>query len=485
MSSLYVKPLRVYLILGALAIWGVFSGLGLSTSLFPMSSQATVSVSVSYGSYSSKQFYDSVGRDLEGLLQSVKALEVPVENLRADYRDRSANYRVRFEWGADPAEAAKSVETRVNSFLNRFEKDIRDSAHVSAWRQNQGFFAVSFYSPLRPLDELHRVMEPFVRPLNARVADAEGVSLYNPNAKEITVLLQPERMAQYGVGSRQIEGAIADSIFALNGGTLRIGEREYQVRLPKRAETTDILANIRVSPVGTRVVLLKDVATLRVIPSEDNNQRFRTSGVDSLILFANPKEGGNIKRMSDEIMANLEASRAQWPADVQFRVIVNPAEFIDRSIKGVLHEVAIAAFLAVLVLFFFIGSFRNVITAAIEIPLSLLLAFILMKLAGMNLNLISLGGLALSAGMNVDASVVVLENIFRHFDGKPKNLSFEEKTRLVGEAVSEVRLPILASTIASLVVFLPLIFTRGLTNSLLGDLAKAVIFSHGLSAIVA
>jgi len=114
------------------------------------------------------------------------------------------------------------------------------------------------------------------------------------------------------------------------------------------------------------------------------------------------------------------------------------------------------------------------------------MAFILMRITGMNLNMISLGGLALSAGMNVDASVVVLENIVRHFElSKEKKLSYEEKVQLVINAVGEVRAPIIASTIASLVVFFPLIFTQGLTHSLLGDLAKAVIFSHGLSAIVA
>src|SRR5262249_1899444 len=141
--------------------------------------------------------------------------------------------------------------------------------------------------------------------------------------------------------------------------------------------------------------------------------------------------------------------------------------------------------LAVLVLFCFIGSFKNVVTAAIEIPLSLLMAFILMRLTGMNLNLISLGGLALSAGNNVDSSVVLLENIFLHFEGKKAAMSYHDKALLLLDAVNEVKLPIIASTIASLVVFLPLIFTKGLTNSLLGDLAKAVIFSHGLSAVVA
>ena len=120
--------------------------------------------------------------------------------------------------------------------------------------------------------------------------------------------------------------------------------------------------------------------------------------------------------MSDQIMEGLKLIEKDWPKDIEYKVLVNPSEFISNSIMGVIKEVMLAAFLAVVVLFCFIGSFKNVITAAIEIPLSLFMAFILMRLTGMNLNLISLGGLALSAGMNVDASVVVLENIFRHFE---------------------------------------------------------------------
>jgi Cu/Ag efflux pump CusA len=108
--------------------------------------------------------------------------------------------------------------------------------------------------------------------------------------------------------------------------------------------------------------------------------------------------------------------------------------------------------------------------------MSIVLAFILMKLTGMNLNLISLGGLALSAGMNVDGSVVVMENIFRHFEKAKANMNFKEKLDLLMIAVNEVKLPIIASTIASIVVFAPLIFTRGLSSAILGDLAKAVVF---------
>lgn len=485
MQGLYSRPIRVYLLLGALALWGIYSGLNLSISLFPMSNQPTVGVQIAYGSYSSQQFFDSIGRDIEPILQSAKADGVPVEKITATYQEKSVRYAITFDWGANPDEAVKVLRNAATGQLARYEDGIRNSLEVYSWNSGGGSFFVSFYSPLRSLDEVYQILEPLITPLASKIPDAGNFGLWNPNQKELTIRLSPEKLAQYRITTREVESAINDSIFAFSGGTLQLGEKQYQIALPKKAAGVEQLGLIRVSPVGQEPVLLKDVAQLEVAVTQESAQRFRTSGIESLILFSMPKEGGNVKRMSDDIMAQISATASQWPSDIQFNVLVNPSDTINRSISGVLKEVGIAAFLAVLVLFFFIGSFRNVITAAIEIPLSLLMAFILMKLTGMNLNLISLGGLALSAGMNVDASVVVLENIFRHFEGKPKGLSFEEKTRIVVGAVKEVLQPIIASTLASLVVFLPLVFTRGLTNSLLGDLAKAVLFSHGLSAVVA
>ena len=485
MGLIYRSPLRVYLLLGALGIWGIISGFGLSVSLFPMSNQTTVSVSVGYGSYASKQFNESVGHPLEGILQGIRINGVPVTNLKTDYRDQNVNFRLKFDWGANPEEALRIVETRTSAYLSAYEDTIRNSLRVNSWHENQGFFAMSFYSPLRSLDEIYQIMNPMVVSFSSRIQDAENIGLFNPNKKEITVRLIPERLAVYQLTTTEVERALKSAIFSLNAGSIKMGEKAYELSIPKKVSSPEQLENVRVSPVGQDPILLKDIATIRTTTTEESMQRFKTSGVESLILFADPKEGGNIKRMSDEVAAEVERIKPLLPADIKYQVIVNPSDFINNSIRGVISEVGMAAFLAVLVLFFFIGSLKNVITAAIEIPLSLVMAFIFMKYFGMNLNLISLGGLALSAGMNVDASVVVLENIFRHFEGKPHNLTYEEKLKIVITAVQEVRLPIIASTIASLVVFLPLVLTRGLTNALLGDLAKAVIFSHGLSAIVA
>lgn len=483
--GLYSRPLRVYFLLGALAIWGIVSGWNLSISLFPMSNQPRMNVGLSYGSYSSKQFFDSIGRDLEGTLQQCKADGVAVEKLNATYNPSGVNYSITFGWGADPEEANRAVTNAVNAKLASVETSIRDSLSVWSHNSSGGSFFVSFYSPMRSLDEVYQILDPLVASLASKIPDAGNLGLWNPNGKELSVQIKPEKLALYNLSTRQLESAIRDAIFSFGGGTLHVGEKDFQIQLPKKAEGVEALENIRISPPGQAPVLLRDVAKIELKVTLQSSQRFRTGGVDSLILFGFPKEGGNVKRMADQITENLDKLSTQWPSDIRYNILVNPSESINSSIQGVLREVGLAAFLAVVVLFFFIGSFRNVITAAIEIPLSLLMAFIFMRLVGMNLNLISLGGLALSAGMNVDASVVVLENIFRHFEGKPHGLPYAEKAKIVGEAVREVRLPIVASTLASLVVFLPLVFTRGLTNSLLGDLAKAVLFSHGLSAVVA
>ncbi len=509
MLDLYTKPLRVYIILAALALWGILSASQLPISLFPKSSQVTVAADIPYGSFSSQQYFESYGRDLEGQLQGLKINsdsltgKISVKTLKAEYRNHNAHYTIQFEWGADADQAIKEVNNKVQTVMSAADDGVRQGISVRSWRENQGFYALSFYSPMRSLDEIYSILNSLITPISAKITDAEGVGLYNPNKKEISIIVSPEKLAQYEITTLTVHRAVQEAVTSLNGGTLKMGDKEYQLNLPRSASTVEELQNIRLTSIDKSPIFLKDLAEIKLAQTEASRQKFKTNGVESIILFADPKEGGNIKNMADQITAELSKIEHQWPQDIQYKVLVNPSDFINNSVLGVLREVLIAALLAVIVLFIFIGSLKNVATAAIEIPLSLIMAFILMRLTGMNLNMISLGGLALSAGMNVDASVVVLENIFRHFELHKQNnilslnknlqsnktssysLSYADKCQIVLTAVNEVKLPIIASTIASLVVFAPLVFTNGLTNSLLGDLAKAVIFSHGLSAIVA
>jgi hydrophobic/amphiphilic exporter-1 (mainly G- bacteria), HAE1 family len=485
-SKLYANPIRVYLLLGFIALVGVYSGLRLPVSLFPNSSKPEVFMRISYGGSTAEEFLNTYGDALEEQLKKLSGEGVEVERVESTYRPQGVDYKIEFKWGVDPNAAQRETERAVNSFAARLPQEVRDSIG-GPWldNENTGFFAMSFYSETRDLNALYDLIEPMLGPRISQVPDAQDPGLWNPSRNEIRIELIPEAMASLQLVPRHIHSALQSTLGSYTGGSVTIGTNQLQVQIPRPIQKVTDLALVPIPTPSGRLVHLGDVSRINQGPKSMDSRSFKTSGTPSLILFATPKPGGNVKKMSEDMLAVVKDLAPQFPKDVKYRELVDPSEFIRSAVKNVVVEVGLAALLAVIVLFVFIGSFRNVITAAIEIPLSMVLAFILMRLTGMNLNLISLGGLALAAGMNVDASVVVMENIFRHFEMKPGPHDFNARLRIITEAVREVQFAILASTVASLVVFLPLTFTSALSYAILGDLAKAVVFSHGFSAIVA
>ncbi len=485
MSKLYSNPIRVYLLLGFIALVGIYSGLTLPVSLFPNSSKPEIYIHMSYAGSTAEEFLHTYGSDLEDQLKKLSGEGVEVEKVLASYRPQQVEYEVQFKWGVNPNAAQREAERAVNAFAARLPQESRDSLGVWLNNENTGFFAMSFYSETRDLNQLYDLIEPVLGPRISQVPDAHEAGLWNPSKNEIRIELIPEAMASLQLLPRDIHSALTNILESHTGGSVTIGTNQLQVQLPRPVTKVSDLTLIPIVAPSGKLVHLGDVAHIDLGPKSMDTHSFKTSGTPSLILFATPKPGGNVKKMSEDLLAVVKELAPTFPPDVKYRELVDPSEFIRSAVKNVVVEVGLAALLAVIVLFVFIGSFRNVITAAIEIPLSMVLAFIMMKLTGMNLNLISLGGLALSAGMNVDASVVVMENIFRHFEMDPGPHDFASRLRLITAAVREVQFAILASTVASLVVFLPLTFTSDLSYAILGDLAKAVVFSHGFSALVA
>ena len=494
MRSIFASPMRVLLLLSLFTSAGIYSGWNLPVSLFPNSSKPEVGIWIRFGSLSRREFLDSYGRDLEARLAAISGKEIRTELVQSRYFQDGVRMDISFPWGVSGQDAKREVTAVVNSYSARLPEEIRDSVNIWDDNRNTGFLAISYYSDRRSLEEVYNILEPVLLPKLAKVEDAAGAGLYNPKAQEILVELNPVAMASLKLFPAQIANSIRSSLKGHGGGSVRLGSSNLSIQMPRPVQSIEDLGRILIHTSSGKVVHLNEVAHVDLINSRSHQRSFKTNGAPSLILFANPKPGGNIKRMAEAVIHQVELLSPSLPKDIKHKVLVDPSHFIRRSIRHVLFEVAIGAGLAVAVLFFFVGSFRNTVTALCEIPLSMILAFILMKTFDMNLNLVSLGGLALAAGMNVDASVVVMENIFRHLElakqaalakGAALKLSFQERLTIITRAVSEVRFAIVASTIASLVVFIPLTFTSDLTYAVLGDLAKAVVFSHGIAALIA
>lgn len=478
MKFLFQNPLRVYLVLFILFLVGLYSGSHLPISLFPNSSKVTVRISIPLYSMSPNDFYQDYGFRLESQL---RALDLKINKFTAEYNYGDTSYDIDFDWSVNGDLALSKVRETMSGTSASFPQLMRENYQVYKWSENKTFVALAFYSDRKSPDEIYNLIQPTLEPEMLSVKEVQNVYLFNPQQKEIILELLPEKLSSFGLHPSDLEDILRNAIREFNGGRIEYQNRKTQIYFDQWIKSKKDLENFSFYINNKQIVYLKDIADIRTGAGETSQNIFRTSGSSSLIMVANPKPGANVKKMSEELVSIVEKNKKLWPGDIKFKFLVNPAEFINDSVQHVAFEVALAAILAVVILFLFIGSLKNVITAAVEIPLSIILALILMKLFDMNLNLISLGGLALSAGMNVDASVVVIENIFRHL----KMFPMKSKLDVIVGAVSEVYKPILVATLASLIVFFPIVFTTGLTNSLLGDLAKTVIFSHGLSAIVA
>jgi multidrug efflux pump subunit AcrB len=162
--GIYSSPLRVYLILAALAAAGIASGLRLPISLFPNSTKPRVRVRLEYRSITADEFLNTYGRQLEDRLHAVSTDRAPLDKLTADYGSDGVRYTLEFKWGTAPREALRETQDAVQGFAGRFPPDIRDSLGVWTWNTGSGFFALSFYSETRSLDDLYDVIEPILTP---------------------------------------------------------------------------------------------------------------------------------------------------------------------------------------------------------------------------------------------------------------------------------------------------------------------------------
>jgi len=293
----------------------------------------------------------------------------------------------------------------------------------------------------------------------------------------VRVELDPDRVRALGLPLDRIIDALRDANLDLPAGKLEAGRHEVTLRAP--AEFTsleDIRDTVLVQRQGAAITL-GQVAEVR-----DTYQKLtrivRVNGERGLRIGIRKQSDANTVEVSRAILAQIEAVNADFP-QVLILPVANQGNFIERSIANVAQSVLYGGGLAIAVLLLFLRNVRSTVVISLAIPISVVATFALIYFAGYTLNLMTLGGLALGVGMMVDSSVVVLENIFRHAEerGQPPAAAAEAGAR-------EVTPAIVASTLTTLVIFLPLAFVRGVSGLLFRELAYVICFALVCSLLV-
>ncbi|RYE59496.1 MAG: efflux RND transporter permease subunit [Sphingobacteriales bacterium] len=478
MERIYQSPLKVYLTICLLTFLGLFCFSKLPLTLFPKVSKPSIIVTLGYGSLSPLEFRNLYGAEIEAGISQIKSQTLPLIRSELGYYHQRFWCQMDFEWGTDPERARLEVERMISSIGSRMSDETRRSISVTQ-EGNPAQIVVSFSHKNLSHRQLYSSVEPLIRMELGRIPGIENVSIINPDAQEIVVEVDPLSLAQHNIRPSVLENTITQSMNPQGGGLIQIESGSIPIYFKAGWTSLSSLRDLPLSSGNSSKVILSTVANVVKQKISQSDSQFRVNGHDAIVMKVNPKIGYPISRMSDQIRLALENIRTKIGPGFEANFIIDPSVTIRVAIQHLLGEVALGSILAALVLFIFLGNIRQVFTAAVEIPLSIIFSFIPLYLFNVDLNLISLAGLALSAGMNVDASVVVLENILS------RTSTHGNKANQIFCAVREVRRPIIISTLCSLIVYLPFLFMRDLGEALLGDLVKAVIFSHGSSAFIA
>ena len=299
--------------------------------------------------------------------------------------------------------------------------------------------------------------------------------------EEIQINVNEGRLAVLGIPVTQVTQRMAQENVNLTGGTLKDGESEFLVRTLNEFKTPDEMRDIIVGMSGQAPILLQDVAEIRK-GHKERNIITHLNGEESVEIAVYKEADKNTVTVARTVKEKLESVMEefrQYNVPLNMTIVNDQSLFIQNSVDEVLNTAIWGGILAILVLYLFLRSTKSTMIIGLTIPISIVVTFFFMYLANVSLNIMSLGGLALGVGMLVDNSIVVLESIDRY---RKQDLS---QTDAADRGTTEVGRAVIASTLTTVCVFIPIIFVEGIAGQLFNDQALTVTFSLMASLLVA
>ncbi len=341
------------------------------------------------------------------------------------------------------------------------------------------------------LEEKRSLLDWVIRPALRGVAGVADVNALGGKVHSFEVIPDPAKLAAVGLSTAKLKAAIESNNRNDGAGRLGEGDEVLLVRSEGSVKTQDDLRAIIVASKDGRTIRLSDVAMVRdgsVTRYGVVTQDGRGEAVEGLVLGL---AGANAQKVVDGVTKKLDELKTALPKGVELKVFYNRASLVEKAV-GTVSKALLEATLIVLVLLgAFLGNVRAAVAVAVVLPLAALATFIMMRLAGMSANLMSLGGLAIALGMLVDAAVVVVENVVQHLANYNKADTSKgrlPRLHIVFRAVREVAVPVAAGILIIITVFLPLLTLQGLEGKFFVPVAMTIVFalisSLGLSLTV-
>jgi len=337
-------------------------------------------------------------------------------------------------------------------------------------------FMFTVESPGMSLEERRSLLDWVIRPALRGVAGVADVNALGGKVHSFEVVPDAAKLAAVGLSTAKLKAAIESNNRNDGAGRLGEGDEVLLVRSEGSVKTQDDLRAIVVASKEGRTVRLADVATVRdgsVTRYGVVTQSGRGEAVEGLVLGL---AGANAQKVVEGVTRKLDEIKTSLPKGVELKVFYNRAGLVEKAVGTVSKALLEATIIVLILLGAFLGNVRAAVAVAVVLPLAALSTFIMMRLAGMSANLMSLGGLAIALGMLVDAAVVVVENIVQHLASDSSKGKLP-RLHIVFRAVREVSVPVAAGILIIITVFLPLLTLQGLEGKFFVPVAMTIVFA--------
>ncbi len=446
----------------AILIFGVLCLTRLKLDMLPKITPPVISVITFYPGANASDVESNVTKYLEDELTTVNNLD----KITSISKDNLSVVNCTFKWGTDLDTASNDVRDKVDLARPRLPDDVKKSL-IFKFSSTSFPVVIAAITATESYPQLYQITDKMIADPLKRVPGVGTVILRAGMERQINVFFHEDKLQAYHLSLQRIKALLKAENLNLPGGDVKTGRMDYNIRIIGRFTNPKQLNSLVIGQHEGHVLYLRDVATVRDSFKEQIEKAWG-DGRPGMVLMIQKQSAANTVEVVDAVLAKLRDIQRRIPADVRIKVIIDSARDIRNSIHDLSQTVYYGGLLVILVTLLFLRKFRASIIIALTIPFSLIIAFVFLYLFHYTINLISIMSLSIAIGMVVDNAIVVLENVMRHIEAG-------ESPRFAAiSGSSEIGLAISASTLTTVVVFIPLIFVKGISGIIFHQLAAVV-----------
>lgn len=449
----------------AVIILGAVSLTRMGLDMLPDIEIPTIAVITTYRGVGPEEVEERITRVAEERLATVEDLD----KIEASSSEGISVVSLRFKWGANLDNAMNDVRDKLDMVKPRLPDDA-DAPLIFKFDLSMMPVLAYGVSAQESYPWLKKLLEDEVCTPLESIPGIANVTVRGGLERAILVELDAQRLNAYNISINQIENMLRAGNLSTPGGHIKTENLEYVLRVPEELEVSEI-ENVVVGNLNGSVVKIKDIAKVKD-SFKETTEETRINRRPGLIIMIQKESDANTVNVCREVFKRLDELKKNLPKDVEFsQPVMDSSDQIIKSINNLRDSLVMGGILVIVIIFLFLGSFRSSLIVASAIPVSLIGSFVFLYMAGYTINIISLASLAIVIGMVVDASIVVYENIHRHLE-EGKNL---KDSCIIGG--SEVAGAVFASVLCMVAIFIPIIFTGGLTAVFFKQLAYVISFA--------